>query len=75
MNDNILALAYEEAQRLLEKYFTFHNPYACMIEAEGVPFEQQENFYQMVEDELLKKGERIKRDGPYFKIVRFQKSK
>ena len=75
MNGNISVLAYEEAQRLLEKCFSFYNPYTCIIEAEGIPYESQEKFYQMVENELLEKGEKIKREGPYFKIVKFQKSK
>ncbi len=73
MPNNIKVRAYEEAQRLLEKCFSFHNPYTCIIEAEGIPFEQQDKFYQLVEEELLKKGERIIREGEYFKIERFQK--
>ena len=73
MNDDIRALAYEEAQRLLETVFSYHNPYACIIEVGGIPFEKQETFCQMVEEELLAKGERITRSGAYFKIDRYQK--
>ena len=75
MDKDITALAYEEAQRLLEACFSFDNPYTCMIESSGVPFEQQEDFYQMVEEELLERGEKIRREGSYFKILRFQKIK
>ena len=66
------ALAYEEAQRLLEKCFSFFNPYTCIIDAEGIPFEKREKFYSLVEEELLKKGEKIIREGELFKIKRYQ---
>ena len=74
-SSDIRALSYEETQRLLETCFTFYNPYTCIIEAEGIPFENQEQFYRMVEEELLAKGEKIRREGPYFKILRFQSNK
>lgn len=67
------ALAYEEAQRLLEKCFSFHNPYTCIIDAQGISFELREDFYRLVEEELLAKGEKIIREGEYFKIQRFQR--
>ena len=72
MHIDIRALAYEEAQRLLETCFTFYNPYTCIIETAGIPFEKQEEFYRMVEEELLERGENIRREGQYFKILRFQ---
>ena len=67
------AMAYEEAQRLLEKSFSFHNPYTCEIEAEGIPFNQREEFYKLVEEELLERGEKISRQGEFFKIDKYQK--
>ena len=73
MDMDIESLAYEEAQRIMEECFSFYNPYTCIIEVEEIPFEQREHFCQLVEDELLERGERIKRDGPYFKILKFQK--
>lgn len=75
MRKNLEALAYEEAQRLLETCFTFHNPYTCIIDNEGIPFEKHEDFYRMVEEELLAKGEKIERRGAFFKILKFQKNK
>lgn len=75
MHYDIKALAYEEAQRLLETSFSFFNPYTCIIEADGIPFGEQEEFFRLVEKELLEKGLKIKREGQYFKIVKFQKSK
>ena len=73
MDMDIESLAYEEAQRIMEECFSFYNPYTCIIEVEEIPFEQREHFCQLVEDELFERGERIKRDGPYFKIIKFQK--
>lgn len=73
MNGDIRELAYEEAQRLLETCFSFYNPYTCIIEAEGVEYDEREDFYRLVEEELLCKGERIRREGQYFKISKYQK--
>ena len=67
------ALAYEEAQRLLEKCFSFYNPYSCEIDAEGIPFEEREKFYRLVEEELARRGEQISRRSQFFKIMRYQK--
>lgn len=74
--DDMTALVYEEVQRLLEVYFSHHHPYTCEIQADGIPFNQRDTFYQMVEEELIKRGKRIKRDrmyGQYFKIEADQK--
>jgi len=70
-NMELTAKAYDEAQRLLEKCFSYDNPYTCVIDAEEIPFEQREKFYRMVEEELLEKGEHINRKGEFFKIVRY----
>lgn len=67
------ALAYDEAQRLLEKEFTYHNPYTRIIECDEIPYNQQSEFCQIVEKELELKGEKITRDGKFFKINKFQK--
>ena len=69
---DLTAKAYEEAQRLLEKCFSYHNPSMCEIYVEDVPFEEREKFCSLVEDELLVKGEKITRFGSYFKIPRYQ---
>lgn len=69
------ALAYEEAVRLLEKEFSFHNPYSRVIETEGIPYGDIETFCRLVEDELELKKEKITRDNKYpnlFKIDKFQ---
>lgn len=73
--DNIKALAYEEAQRLLEKCFSFYNPYTCIIETDiyEIPFNKKEEFCTLVEEELLEKGKKISREGEYFKIDKYQK--
>lgn len=68
----IEALAYEEAQRIIEEEFSYHNPYTRIIECGDVPFNEEEKFCKMVEDELKLKGESITRDGKYFKICRYQ---
>lgn len=70
---DIIAKAYDEAQRLIEKCFSFHNPYSCVIEDDGIPFNQKERFYRLVEEELLEKGEKITRNGQFFKIDRYQR--
>lgn len=67
------ALAYDEAQRLLETSFNFYNPYTCIIETEGIPFNEKELFCKMVEQELALRGEKINRRGEYFKITKYQK--
>lgn len=71
------ALAYEEAQRLLEKEFSFYNPYSCVMEAEDIPYSEQEIFFDMVEEELALKGEKIlrRRGEKYFKIAKYQAKK
>ncbi len=71
-NMEIYARAYEEAQRLIEKCFSFFNPYSCEIDDEGIPFNQREAFYREVEDVLFEKGYNITRNGRYFKIDRYQ---
>ena len=74
--EEMTTLVCEEVQRLLETCFSYHNPYTCEISAEGVPFEERDNFYRMVEEELLERGKKITRDrkyGQYFKINEFQK--
>jgi len=73
MNNDIIGRAYEEAQRLIETCFNYYNPYTCIIEAEDIPFEEREGFYRQVEEELLAKGEEIRREGAYFKIKRYQR--
>ena len=66
--------ASEEAQRLYEKEFSFHNPYTVII-CDGIPFSQREEFYRLVEEELNSRDEKIIRpyNQQYFKIVRYQK--
>ena len=71
----LTAMASEEARRLYEKEFSYFNPYTREIDAEGIPFSQREAFYQMVEEELLEKGEKIRRQGQYFEIERYQRKK
>lgn len=66
------ARAYDEAQRLLERDFSFYNPYTCIIEADEIPFGDRDRFYGLVEIELAAKGEKISRDGQYFKISKYQ---
>ncbi|MCI9246254.1 MAG: hypothetical protein HFJ30_03905 [Clostridia bacterium] len=66
------AEASEEARRLYEREFHYHNPYTRVIETGGIPTSQVEEFCQMVEEELLRKGEKIHREGKYFKIERYQ---
>ncbi len=51
------AYASEEASRLL---------------AHDIPFTERDAFYQKVEEELLRKGEKIMRHGEFFKISRYQ---
>ena len=69
------ALAYDEAQRLIEKCFSFFNPYSNEIEAETVPFNLRDHFYALVQKELELKGQRITRRGAYFKIDMYQAKK
>lgn len=52
------AYASEEASRLLAHDFSFFNPYTCIIEAHDIPFTERDAFYQKVEEELLRKGEK-----------------
>lgn len=66
-------LADEEARRLYEVEFSHHNPYTREIETSGIPYPQEEEFCQLVEQELLRKGEKIHRNGRYFKIARDQR--
>lgn len=65
--------ASEEARRLYEREFHHHNPYTREIDTSGIPYAQEEQFCQMVEDELRLKGEKIHLNGRYFKIDRYQK--
>lgn len=67
------AEASEEARRLYEREFSFFNPYTREIETEGISHSKEEAFCQMVEDELRRRGEKILRNGRYFKISRYQK--
>ena len=71
--DDIYAKAYDEAQRLMETCFSYCNPYTCIIEDDGIPFDMQDKFYSLVEEELQLKGEKITREGKYFKINKHQK--
>ncbi len=66
--------AFEEAQRLIDEKFSFFNPYTVQIDDDGVPFAQAEEFYSLVEKELLARGEEIHRPvgSPYFKIKKYQ---
>ena len=73
--DSLTALASEEARRLIEKEFSYHNPYSVVIEDEGIPYTQRERYYALVEEELLMKGEKITRNGQFFKIDRYQNKK
>lgn len=70
--DVLTAMASEEARRLLEKEFSYNNPYTVIIEDEDIPFTKREKFYSLVEEELLLKGEQIDRQGQYFKICKYQ---
>ena len=67
------ALSYEEAQRILEVYFSHFHPYTCTIETSGISSEYETAYFQLVEKELLLRGEKIYRDGAYFKILKDQK--
>ena len=69
------AMASEEARRLYEKEFSYCNPYTVTIEDNEIPHNLRDSFYQLVEDELLEKGEKISRNGQYFKIDKYQKKK
>lgn len=69
----LMAKASEEACRLLEKEFSFHNPFKVVIEDQEIPFTSRNKFYALVEEELRMKGEKITRDGQFFKIDKYQK--
>lgn len=69
------ALAYDEARRIIEEECNHYNPYTRIIECGEVPYGQQEEFCRRVEEELKLKGELINRDGVYFKILRYQCAK
>ena len=70
----LMAKAYEEAQRIIEKCFSFDNPYTCEIYAEEIPHADKDNFYAYVEGILNEKGYNIfNRRGPYFKIVKYNR--
>lgn len=69
---DLVALAAEEARRLYEANFHHYHPYTVEIETDGVPYDKVEYFCRLVEEELLTKGEKIRRDGRYFKIDRYQ---
>lgn len=74
-NVQLEVLAYEEAQRLIEKEFWFLNPGVCEIYAEHIPSSQRDKFYQLVEEELVQKGEKITRYREFFSIDKFQPKK
>lgn len=69
---DLVALAAEEASRLYEANFHHYHPYTVVIETDGVPFDRVEYFCSLVEEELALKGEKIRRDGRYFKIEKYQ---
>ena len=69
---DLVALAAEEAIRLYEVYFHHHHPYTVEIETDGVPSDRIDYFCRLVEEELELKGEKIRRDGRYFKIAKYQ---
>lgn len=69
------ALASEEARRLYEEEFSYYNPYTREIFTDGVSFDEEEAFCRMVEQELANRGEKIERQGRYFKISRYQRRK
>ena len=67
------ALAYDEALCLLETSFSFDNPYTCVIDLPPeISFNDESAFYRQVEEELAAKGEKIAREGEFFKILRYQ---
>lgn len=74
-NLQLEVLAYEETQRIIEKEFWFLYPGVCEIYAEDIPSSQRDKFYQLVEAELTKKGEKITRYGEFFSIDKFQPKK
>lgn len=67
------ARASEEARRLYEQEFHYYNPYSREIDIKGIPCALEDKFCRMVEEELELKGEKIHRNGKYFKIDRYQK--
>lgn len=67
------AEADEEARRLFEIISYYSDPGMMEIDTRGVGYWQEEQFCQMVEAELLKRGERIRRNGRYFTSARYQK--
>ena len=69
---DLVALAAEEASRLYEVNFHHYHPYTVEIETDGVSYDKVETFCRLVEEELLAKGEKIRREGRYFKIDRYQ---
>lgn len=69
---DLSALAYDEAGRLYENFFHYHNPFTIEIDTTGVPYYLEEAFCRLVEDELALKGEKIRRNGRYFKIDKYQ---
>ena len=64
----LIALAFEESQRLIEKYFISYWPYSCWIELDSIPYNDQDHFCDLVEAELLQKGHKITRIGKFFKV-------
>lgn len=67
--EELYALADEEARRLIETVFSFSNPYTCIIESDNIPFNLRDVFYDCVEEILEEKGYHIiNRLGPYFKV-------
>ena len=69
---DLSALAYDEAGRLYENFFHHYYPFTVEIETTGVPYDREEAFCRLVEYELALKGEKIRRNGRYFKIDKYQ---
>ena len=69
---DLVAMAAEEASRLYEKFFHHYHPWSVDIDTAGVPFEDEERFCRLVEEEIAAKGEKIRRNGRYFKIDKYQ---
>ena len=69
---DLYSLADEEARRLIEKDFSYDNPYTCVMDDEEIPHLDRDLFYQLVEDALKERGYLIiNRRGPYFKIAKY----
>ena len=69
---DLVAMAAEEASRLYETCFHHYHPWSVDIDTTGVPYDKVETFCRLVEEELALRGEKIRRDGRYFKIDKYQ---